>query len=408
MDAITGIYFFYMFVSIYFLSLFLVSFIRIRRNIYDTPKITKKYGVSILIPAYNEEESIEESIQAVRKLDYENIREILVINDGSTDNTLQIAKKLEAKIPLLRVIDKKNGGKADALNYGLKQARGELIVIVDSDSFPDADALQKTVGYFDDKTVGVVTIPILVRNRHNLLSRLQAIEYSVIAFTRKLLEPVDGIYVTPGPFAVYRKSALEEVGGFDADNITEDIEVTWNLAAHNYTRKMNMCTSVSSVAPDRLRDWWKQRNRWTMGGLQTAWKYKNRFFRENILGYFILPFFVFGFVLGILGMAIFGYLFYQGLMKQYLFTKFSFLADTALVTGSDVINFTPTVLNYFGLVLFGLMFLFTLVVLGIIESELFKGKRFFDLLVYLTFYLLLGPIVLLTATFKLIKGDMRW
>ncbi|MAG39811.1 hypothetical protein CMI41_02485 [Candidatus Pacearchaeota archaeon] len=408
MDALTIIYFVYMFVSIYILSLFLVSFFRIKKELYDTPKITKEYGVSVLIPAHNEEGSIGGTVRAVSKLKYNNIKEILVIDDGSTDKTLAIARSLQKKIPMLKVFTKKNGGKADALNYGLKKAAGELVVVVDADSFPRQDALQKTVGYFDDKTVGVVTIPILVRNSHNLLSRLQRIEYSTIALTRKLLEPIDAIYVTPGPFAVYRKSALVDVGGFDTKNITEDIEITWNLASRGYSRRMNLDTEVTSIAPDKFRAWWHQRNRWTIGGFQTMFKYKHFLFKENILGYFILPFFAVGFALGLFGMGIFTYLMWQKFLAEYLFVKFSFMANTALVTGTDITNFTPTVLNYFGIVLFFMMFLFTIFVLLIMDKELFKGKGFLDIVLYMVFYLLLAPLILITATFKLIKRDMKW
>ena len=248
----------------------------------------------------------------------------------------------------------------------------------------------------------------MVRNSHNLLSRLQKIEYAIIALTRKLLEPIDGIYVTPGPFAVYRRDVLLKIGGFDTKNITEDIEITWNLASKGYSRKMNLDTSVTSIAPDRFMVWWKQRNRWTLGGLQTLWKYKSFMFRKNILGYFIAPFFALGFLLGLTGMGIFGYLLWQKFLKEYLFVKFSLIADTALVSGSDITNFTPTVLNYFGIVLFVMMFLFTIFVLFIIDKELFKGKGFLELIIYLVFYLLLAPFILITATFKLIKRDMRW
>lgn len=408
MDTITIIYFVYIFISIYVLSFFIVSFIRIRKDLYTTPQITKEYRVSILIPAYNEEKAIEGTLRSVANLDYQNIKEIIAINDGSTDNTLKIIKSLKKEIPLLKIIDKKNGGKADSLNQGIREAVGELVVVVDSDSFPRKNALQKTVGYFDDKNVGVVTVPILVRNRHNLLSRLQAIEYSVIALTRKLLEPVDGIYVTPGPFAVYRRKTLLKIGGFDTNNITEDIEITWNLASKDFSRKMNMTTSVSTVSPDKFKSWWGQRNRWTLGGLQTAYKYKHFLFRKNILGYFILPFFMLGFLLGIIGLGILSFLTFSKFLKQYFFIKFSFMADTSLITQTDFVNITPTVLNYFGIILFVFMFLFTIFILAIIEKELFKGKRFLELIIYLVFYLLLSPIILLTATFKLIKRDFSW
>lgn len=385
----------------------MASYFRIKRHLHDTPKITKKYSVSAIIPAYNEEDAIEETIRSVVGLNYENLKEIIVVNDGSSDNTINILKKLKKEFSNLKILDKKNSGKADSINQAIKIAKGELIAIIDSDSFPRSDALKKTVGYFDDPKVGVVTIPVLVRSKHNLLSRLQRIEYAVIALTRKLLEPIDGIYVTPGPFALYRGDLIRK-RGFDTKNLTEDIELTWHLASKNYSRKMNLTTNVTTIAPDKLRVWWKQRNRWALGGFQTFWKYRKNLFRENVLGYFIAPFFGIGIVMGLVGMIIWTYLLVSRFINQYLLVKFSLVANTAIISSEQLLNFSPTVLNFFGIVLFFFMFLFTIFNLTIIDIELYKGKRFIDLLLYMTLYLILAPFILVTATFKLIKGDMRW
>ncbi len=111
---------------------------------------------------------------------------MIVINDGSRDNTLEIAKRLQKKYPKLKILNKKNSGKADSLNKGLKFAKGELVAVVDSDSFPRKDALKKMVGFFEDPKVGAATCPILARNKKRFFERLQAIEYAVIALTRKL------------------------------------------------------------------------------------------------------------------------------------------------------------------------------------------------------------------------------
>jgi cellulose synthase/poly-beta-1,6-N-acetylglucosamine synthase-like glycosyltransferase len=278
---------------------------------------------------------------------------------------------------------------------------------VDSDSFPAKNSLQKTIGYFDDASVGVVTLPILVRNKSKFLSRMQQIEYAVIALTRKLLEPLDAIYVTPGPFALYRRSALEKTKGFNKNNLTEDIEMTWQLAGLNFKRMMNLNSVVTTIAPKSWRVWWKQRNRWALGGLQTFWQYRNKIFRENILGYFIIPFFGLGFLLGILGIIIASYMFYKRFIESWLIMHFSLASETA-VLNSSLLNFSPSVLNYFGIALFIMMFLFTVLVLSVIDAELFKGKRILDLLLFLTIYVLLSPVVLATAIFKLLKGDMRW
>ena len=106
-------------------------------------------------------------------------------------------------------------------------------------------------GYFDDEKTGAVTTRILVRNRNNFIRKMQAVEYKVIAFTRKMLGFLDSIYVTPGPMALYRKSALIQIKGFDKKNMTEDIEATWHLIYEGYKIKMSFLSKASTVAPDK-------------------------------------------------------------------------------------------------------------------------------------------------------------
>ena len=142
--------------------------------------------------------------------------------------------------------------------------------------------------------------------------------------------------------------------------------------------------------------------------MQTFWKYRGHLFRENILGYFIAPFFGLGFLMGLVGMFIWTYLLINRFINQYLLVKFSLVANTAIISSEQLLNFSPTVLNFFGFVLFFFMLFFTVFNLTIIDIELYKGKRLIDLFLYMTIYLILAPFVLITATFKLIKGDMRW
>ncbi len=408
MDTLTIIYFVYMFIALYITSLSLVLLFKIRKTYFFTPKITKEYSVSVIIPAWNEENCIQRTVNSVNKLDYKNIKEIIVVNDGSTDNTLKILTALKKDIPNLRILNKKNSGKADSLNQAIKIAKGELICIVDSETVVRKNALSKTVGYFDDQKMGAVTVPILIRNPKNLLARLQRIEYVGIALTRKLLEPIDSIYVTPGPFALYRKSVLEDIGGFDPENITEDIELTWSLASKGYKRMMNMETGVTTIAPSSFKVWWKQRNRWTMGGIQTFLKYKKHFAKENMFGYFILPFFGLGFLLGLLGLFIFAYQILRNLWSRYFLVKYSLIANIPIISTESLFQINPSVLNYFGIALFVLMFFFNIIIIRIVQKKLLKGKNFKDFLLFITGYLLLSPIIFITAMFKFLRKDMKW
>jgi len=265
-EILTIIYLIYMFIVIYFLSLFALTFIQNRKEMFLIPKSTKKYSVSILIPAFNEQGSIKETVEAVLKSDYKHLKEVIIINDGSTDDTLKIAKQLEKKYSKVKILNKKNSGKADSLNQALKIAEGELIGVVDADSYPDKNALSSMVGYFDDEKTGAVTTRILVRQRNNFIRKMQAVEYKIIAFTRKLLGFLDAIYVTPGPMALYRKDALFKIGGFDRKNMTEDIEATWHLIHEGYKIRMSFLSKALTVAPDTLKKWFNQRIRWNIGG----------------------------------------------------------------------------------------------------------------------------------------------
>jgi len=260
-ETLTIVYLSYMFIALYFMLLFILTFVQNRKEIFLVPKSKKKYLVSVLIPAWNEEKSIRETVENILKSDYKNLVEIIIINDGSTDNTLKIAKQLERKYSKVRVLDKKNSGKADSLNKAIELTKGELIAVVDADSYPDKHALSSMVGFFDDKKVGSITTRILVKSRNNFIRRMQAVEYKVIAFTRKLLGFLDSIYVTPGPLALYRKSALIKINGFDKKNMTEDIEATWHLIHDGYKIKMSFVSKATTVAPDTLKKWFTPKNK---------------------------------------------------------------------------------------------------------------------------------------------------
>tara|TARA_Y100000310_G_scaffold340429_1_gene436185 strand:- start:5618 stop:6811 length:1194 start_codon:yes stop_codon:yes gene_type:complete len=396
-----------MFIALYFLSLFTLTFLQNKREFFLSPKIKKNYSVSVLIPAFNEEESIKGTVESVLKSDYENLLEVIIINDGSFDNTLKIAKQLEEKYSKVKVFDKKNSGKADSLNQALKITKGELIAVVDADSYPDKESLFSMIGYFEDEKVGAVTTRILVRNKNNFLRKMQAIEYKVIAFTRKILGFLDSIYVTPGPLALYRKSALLEIKGFDSKNMTEDIEATWHLIHDGYKVRMSFVSKVTTVAPDTLKKWFTQRIRWNIGGYQTILKYKHCFFRKGILGIFILPLFSISLVLGVFGLGFFIYRILMRILSSYLSTKYSIAAQTAVFALEDI-NFNPSILNFLGVVLFILGLTFVFFALRLINKHIKEKESFFSVIFYLLVYIVLRPVVLIVSLYKFSRGKYSW
>ena len=411
MEFLPFVYLAYMFVSIYFLILTLLLYFKNKSKLLDYPKLTKFYSISVIIPAYNEEKTISDTIKSVSQIDYPQDKiEIIVINDGSKDNTLNVVNNLKNKYINLRILDKENSGKADSINCALKLCSGELVVVLDADSYPEKECFKKMVGYFDDPTVGAATATCTPRNKTSFLERLQLMEYKVIAFSRKLLEFIDSIYVVPGTSGMYRKKALLDIGGFDTKNITEDIEATWHLVRNGWNVKMCMSAHVNTEVPSKVGPWFKQRRRWALGGLQCIAKYSSMIFKENMLGFFIVPFFAFGLFLGLVGMAILVYLLIRRVLSSFLLVKFGIISATPLVTMNEF-YFTPSILNYFGIILFVLFLFFNLFVLAFMKDNLF-GKEykqsFFNLLFYMTLYLLVYPLVLIVAIWHYFRGKKVW
>ena len=407
MEVLPIIYFVYMFVSLYFLFLTLLLYFKNKKDIFYSPPMTRAYPISVLIPAYNEEKTLEKTIKAIYAIDYPNIREVIIINDGSKDRTLEIAKSLMPSYRNLKILNKPNSGKADSLNKALKLCQGELIVVLDADSYPLADSFKKMVGYFDDPKVGAATLTCTPSNRTTFLERLQLIEYRVIAFTRKLLEYIDSIYVVTGTAGMYRKKALDDIGGFDPKNITEDIEATWHLLHNGWKVRMAMNAHIHTEVPNKIKPWYLQRRRWSLGGLQCINKYKSTLFRKGMFGIFVVPFFTLGLFLGLIGIAIFLYLVIRRLLSTYLLTKYGLETSVPIVTLNEL-YLTPSILNYFGIVLFGLFLIFNLYVLAIMKDNTAEKQSFFNFLFYMTLYLLVYPMVLITSIKHYIKGKNIW
>jgi len=367
--------------------------------------------VSIVIPCYNEEKSIGKTIRNLINNGYSGLKKIIVVDDRSTDNSYKIMKEFERKYPglVLAVQTPKNtGNAAGAKNYGSKFAKTELVGFVDADSFPEKGAMVKMMGFFDTSRVAAVTSTVLVYNRNKLLLRLQAIEYIVIKFSRKFLEFVDSIYVTPGPLAMYRRSEFEKVGRFDESNLTEDIEITWRFLSKGYLVKMSVPSKVYSVAPETLKGWYKQRLRWNMGGVQTILKYKWRFFDGTMLGNFVLPFFVFSWVIGVFGITIIAYRWIRLVVLKFLATSYSVQAQTAVLKFGDI-NLVPNVLLFMGIVIFVLGMAYTLFALYTMkEDKKYKRPGLIPITIYTFFYLLAYPIILIVSAYKLIAGKTTW
>lgn len=406
MNTLTVIYTLMFFFGFFFLLIFLLLHYKNLSRLYSYPKPTRYPIVSILVPAYNEEDNLEKTVDSLLKIEYpREKKEIIIINDESKDRTAEIAQKLASKHREIVFLDKKNSGKADSLNKAIKIARGEMIAVVDADSCPRKDALVKMVGYFDEKEVAAVTSRVLVKNKANWLERFQVMDYSIIAWTRKLLDFINSVYVTNGPLSVYRKEALVKVGGFDPRNLTEDIEVTWHLLSKGYRTRMSYSAVVYTTVPEKLKTWINQRVRWNLGGIQTISKYYKSMLKTpvDVFGQFVIPYVTGSFILAVIGIFLLArYIWIQGSYQAYalyyLFKGYNYF-------GNFEIAFYLTFLFFLGFLFF--VFSIWYYKTGFRHSET-GNKSILKILLYTLFYRSLYMIPLVLAAYKLIRGDFRW
>lgn len=410
LSTIDVIFFVYMFLGLYMTLLMVLIYFPNRKKMFSYPP-SKPKPVSIVVPCYNEGKTIGRTIESLLELDYpKEMIEIIVVDDQSKDDSVKIAKQYEKKYKNVKVIvnSRNSGGAAEPTNIGVKAAKYDYIAVTDADSFPAKDALRKMIGYIqEDPKTAAVTCAVLVKKPEKWFQKIQALEYKIIAFTRRLLDLIDAVYVTPGPFAVYSKKALKEVGYFDTKNLTQDIEIVWRLRSHGYRARMCLATQVHSEAPEKFKQWWRQRIRWSIGGTQTNFKYLKYSFSAGMFGFFIVPYFTLSLFLGLFGLGIFTYLITRNAIVTYLSTQYSVAAQAAVLR-FDELTFTPSILNFFGAALFFLGIGFTIFSVLSVKDEEFKNTNTFNILFYQIIYLTLYPIITLVAIIKLLRGKYSW
>ena len=268
---------------------------RLRSHIYGTPEQIADYRplVAVLIPAYNEEKVIERTIQGALDSDYPNLR-VIVIDDGSKDRTLEIARRAfaaEAAAGRVLILTKPNGGKAEALNYGLEHiGEAELFVGIDADTIIAPDAIARLVPHFLNPKVGAVAGNAKVGNRVNLWTRWQALEYITSQnFERRALNTMGAVSVVPGAIGAWRTAAVREEGGYHVDTVAEDADLTMALLRSGYRVEYEDLALAFTEAPTSAKQLMRQRFRWSFGILQAIFKHKGVFAREGALGLVALP-----------------------------------------------------------------------------------------------------------------------
>lgn len=239
--------------------------------------------VSIIVPAYNEGAVIQASLASLLELRYPYY-EIIAIDDGSTDDTYEKMREFEGNHYGVRVsvYRKENSGKADTLNYGVRRSKAPIVVCMDSDSRLTPEALRYAVTHFADPSVGAVAGNVKVINRHNIWTKLQALEYiEGLNIVRKAQAFWRSVNVIPGPIGIFRRTAMEATGGYDSDTFAEDFDMTVKILAGGWKIHYEPKAVAFTEAPEELLDIIKQRYRWSRGILQALRKQKRLLTRSG-------------------------------------------------------------------------------------------------------------------------------
>jgi len=268
---------------------------RLRSHVYGTPDQIAVYRpkVAVLIPAYNEEKVIERTIHGALDSDYPNLR-VIVIDDGSKDRTLEVVRTAfaaEEAAGRVLIITKPNGGKAEALNFGLEHiGDAELVVGIDADTIIAPDAIARMVPHFVNPRVGAIAGNAKVGNRVNLWTRWQALEYITSQnFERRALNTLGAVSVVPGAIGAWRVEAVREAGGYHVDTVAEDADLTMALLRNGYRVEYEDLALAFTEAPTNASALMRQRFRWSFGILQAVWKHRDVVARKGVLGWIALP-----------------------------------------------------------------------------------------------------------------------
>lgn len=246
--------------------------------------------VSVIVPAFNEGRVIEKTLESILASDYEGPLEIIVIDDGSTDDTLERAGRIDDS--RVRLLGQPNSGKAHALQRGVAAASHEILVFLDADTQFERPAIRHLVAPFQDEKIGAVSGHARVGNRRTLLARCQDLEYvSGFNLDRRAYAEWNCITVVPGAISAVRRRAIEAAGGFSFDTLAEDTDLTLSIHRAGFRVAYQRRAVAHTEAPETFATLARQRFRWAYGTLQCAWKHRDLVFnpRYKALAWFSLP-----------------------------------------------------------------------------------------------------------------------
>ncbi|MBT4651134.1 glycosyltransferase [Candidatus Woesearchaeota archaeon] len=420
-------------ISLYF-SIFLLLIFLDKRSFFNQEESRSTEPkhfpfVSVIIPAYNEQDTILKTIQSVLNLHYpkENL-EIIVVNDGSTDRTKEVVDEFiqilhqknneENNTPTnITFISHQNVGKATSMNKALKLAKGEFFACLDADSEVHHLTLKKMVSYYQEQNnprLAIITPAMKVKDPKKILQRIQWIEYLLMILVSRLSAQIDSVYVAPGPFSLYKTSIIKKLGGFDPTNLTEDQEIAYRVQKESYLIKQCFDGYVYTNSPGTLKAFYKQRRRWYQGSISCLHQYRSMVLDRKYGDFGIMQMTknVFGFVLAFTG---FFFAFYYLIlpvikkMKNAYILNFDFLVylKNLSLSNFNILNFEFKKIFIF-IFLISITFTFFYLAHKNANEKIRKHGYIHFIPYFAVYYLIKGTILILSLIQFSIGKKTKW
>ena len=412
-----------LFVNLYWLVLYFFY----GKKIFTENLSKKKRFVSILVPAYNEGVNVIPCLESLVGLDYDkNYCEVIVVDDGSSDNTFDVAKSFALKFPFIKVFrnEKNSGMKSKALNIALKKIskKSEIVVVLDADSVVNSDTLRKVLTFFDNG-YDAVSMRYMPLNRKSILAKFQVFEYMYSALWRKILSILNSMYVTPGVFSAYTLKSLKKVGYFRSDCLTEDMELALRFQKAGFKIGYSFTTTAYTKVPESLSKFIKQRERWYRGYLDSMRIHKDVLFNTRFgnFGAIMMPINIISSSLVIVISFTIMYTVLKSFFDVFtIFYKF-YLINFDLITYFSSIDFTSFVfydwfkhvllqLDLFSFVaFFSLVLAFIMLYIVKKKTGEAQGKDLLLFPFFLLFYLPLNSMLwLYSLTLEFFRAGKKW
>jgi poly-beta-1,6-N-acetyl-D-glucosamine synthase len=398
------------FISTYYVVLLIIVLFAGKESLYENKKFKNEHHkhVSIIVPAFNEAKKIKQTIDSLKKIRYD-LLEFIIVNDGSTDNTPEVVRTAIKDDERFIFIDRKsNKGKAASLNEGIRKARGEIVATMDADSVVEPKIFQKVLPYFENQKVGAVTVSVLVKKPKTMLQKLFDIEYIIgLSLFLKVFSLFDGVFVTPGPFSIYRKSVLNELEGFDENNITEDMEIAYRIQMKKYKIAHCLEAKAYTIIPPTFKKLCVQRKRWYGGALLTLKQHRSMLLNSKYgaFGFFVF----FNYLLIFFGLSLFlssVYLTVSKFIKEllyYQYTNFNII-ERLFDFNFDVLRMTrATLVGYIS----GILTVAILIIGLYFTKTKFKEKKL-GILIYPFLFIFYQIFWLITLFSMAIGKRIKW